>query len=489
MLSFVFRIFILFIVLALLPVHAIVLPQKNIQNEIKWQLLELATANVDIRFANQFDKVVKASQNADQALYAKELKNSYFLILNFRKYFDSLPWHQKQYLSFKLPTFSISSQLSEEYDTKALNGMLLSDLINLRPNIPFYTDYRVNIKKYLTTKDLNLPSYKYRLLNIKSRGSAVVNVKKALKILGYLDAYAPIDGDYDLELREAVIAFQKDNLLKPDGVIGFRTYKAIYRSNNERAVALARSVLRLNDKRLKDTNPYVFVNLPESMLHVYQDGQSVIDSRVIFGKYKAQTPLLYSLINNVVINPTWTVPKSIKKEYLYHLREDPLYLQKRGVDIVNNELDVIDPLSIAHNEFTEQDFKYNMRQMPGKNNPLGLYKFNFPNKADVYLHSTNQPYLFNKDNRALSHGCVRVEKAEELALYLLKDTRYNADVIKALINKGDTKWATLAFKTPVFIAYLTAYIGQDEKVYFHDDVYLIDHDAKVLPYNFLRHFK
>lgn len=469
--------------------YALVLPQRSAQNEIKWQLLELAVANVDVRFAKQFDKIVRASESKNHTLYASELKKGYFLIKHFRNYFDVLPWEQKQYLTVKLPKLIVSGASSVTYDHMALNNSLLADLISFRPNVPYYLKYRDYIKHYLTTKDLNLPKYRFKVISKKSSGESVNQLKRALKKLGFLDINCPEDGMYDLELNDAVKALQSANSLKADGIVGFRTYTAIYRTNREKAVALARSILRLNDSRLKTMSPYVLVNLPEAMLHVYSEGSSIIDSKVVIGKVKAQTPLLHSIINNVVLNPSWNVPKSIKKEYLMHLRQDPLYLQKKGIDIVDHNLNIIDPLSLSEEELTFRNFKYLMRQLPGKHNALGLYKFNFPNTEDVYLHSTSQPYLFKRDSRALSSGCVRVEKAAELAHFLLQGTRYTPKVVDRILAQGDTKWATLENKTPVFIAYWTAYIGQNSQVYFHDDVYKLDAKYKVLPKEVVAHFK
>lgn len=483
-----------FVVLAMLflmfsSANATVLPNANTQNEIKWQLLELAIANFDKRFAVQFDKIAASSKAKNLEKYAKAIEEGYFLVKSFREFYRTLPWDMKQNFNFKMPVVNINYNDIKLYEHRALNGSLFNDVESLRPKVAFYNDYRYFIREFLKTKDLNLPRYNYKVHHPGEVGEDIRTLKKVLKMLGYLSTSAKDNGTFDQKLFNAVVKFQKDNSLKPDGIVGYKTYRAMYLSNTEKAVALARTILRLDDESLTLQNQtYVIVNLPEEMLHVYSNGASIIDSKVIIGKSKAKTPLLSSKINNVVFNPYWNVPKSIKKDYINSLRSDPLYLQKRGIDIVDSHLNVIDPLTINRNELDYKKFRYLIRQKPGVDNALGLYKFNFPNSYDVYLHSTSNPKLFSKEDRALSSGCVRVEKSRELAEFLLQGTSFSPKVIQKLIDKGETKWAPLENRIPIFIAYWTAYIGYNKKIYFHDDIYSIDSKAKFLPYEIKKYF-
>jgi L,D-transpeptidase YcbB len=466
--------------------NADVLPSINSQNEIKWQLLELASANFDKRFAIQFDRVISNINN--EKIYVQELGKAYYLIKKFRTFYATLQWQNKQDFDFIFPIVSISKKDFENYNNLVLSGRLFEELVNLRPNTPYYLDYRHEIEFYLKREDIQIAPYKFKVVNEKSSGDNINILKKSLKAKGYLDSGCPIDGIYDLELSQAIKNFQSDYGLVSDGIVGEKTYQLLFMSNNLKVVELARSILRLSDVRLQNFETYILVNIPDAFLHVYSNGTNVIDSRVIVGKLGAKTPMLDGVINNVVFNPTWTVPSSIKKDYLSKLKKDPYYLQKKGIWIVDKDNNVVDPGTIDISNFEIGKFHYSMKQDSGVNNALGLYKFNFPNSLSIYLHSTSQPHLFKKVNRALSSGCIRVEKSRELAEFLLKGTYFTPKNIGKIVSSGETKWANLPVKTPLFIAYWTAYIGQNKVVYFRNDIYNIDTPKQKLPLELSRHF-
>ncbi|MGN1392657.1 MAG: L,D-transpeptidase family protein [Succinivibrionaceae bacterium] len=466
-------------------VKAIELPGSFEREEIKCQLLELAVANIDKKFIKQYIKLVK-SQSSNEEKYASELAKSFFIIKKFRDDYFSYTWTQRQNLEFIPTIVRITPDEMSWYKHLIESKELRKQLILLRPKTAIYLEYRKKILELLRQDSNFLYKYPYEVINKKSYGDKVLLLKKTLFQKGVLGSDEPIDGVYTLNLENAIKKFQKENLIADDGIVGLLTYNFLFMSNEEKAVRLARSILRLNDVSMLGEEKYILVNIPDLKMRVYEQGKSIFDSTIVVGRKDRPTPRIFSFINNVVLNPTWTVPPTIVKDYLKALRHDRLYLVNKGIDIIDYHGEVVDPLLLSNKDLTEKSFKkYRLVQQPGVENALGLYKFNFPNKDDVYLHSTSTPSAFKKQSRLLSSGCVRVEKSHELAVYLLKGTLYNDKKINHIIEKGDTKWVPLKNKVPIYIAYWTAYIGGNNKVYFRPDVYEIDSSNYKLPLGFI----
>lgn len=165
----------------------------------------------------------------------------------------------------------------------------------------------------------------------------------------------------------------------------------------------------------------IVVNVPSFMLQVIEGDSVVLESKVIIGKPETPTPELESVIRSFIIYPYWHVPKSIVKEILPQIQADSLYLRKHNYEVLDNTGTMIDASTLDWSSFGEDNFPYVLRQREGYENTMGVLKFVFANNYNVYLHDTNAKRLFGRDQRALSHGCVRVNKAVQLAHYLAKD--------------------------------------------------------------------
>lgn len=473
--------------------HANVLygmPSKYAQLEIQYQLLELATANFDKRYAIQFDKLLNSAQDNKQS-YSYQLMVSYFMIKNFREKFYSYSWDERQNLQFISNYVRITNAEIKEYKSMVHTPSMEVSLKVLRPRIDNYLEYRKNLVKYLNTKDEKLQIYDFVQIDKSSKGEAVVLLKKALMERGFLSKTASLRAYYDDELEHAIKNFQKANDLTPDGIMGELSYKLLFMTNQERAILLARSIIRLNDVGFESNNNYVIVNIPEMKMQVIDNNESIIESKVVIGRKDRMTPTLVSDIKNVVLNPTWTVPDTILKEdYLPILRKDRDYLNNKGISILDVNNDVVDPHQLSDSALTDQGFRsYRIVQDPGSRNALGQYKFSFPNKDSVYLHSTSSPMNFARSYRALSSGCVRVEKARELAEYLLRKTKYTPRQINKIIKSGKTKWAVVKDAVPVYLVYWTAYINKDKHVIFNADIYDKENNVKHLPDEIMNHFQ
>lgn len=231
----------------------------------------------------------------------------------------------------------------------------------------------------------------------------------------------------------------------------------------------------------------VEVNIPAFELTLVEDGRSpvrVLRSRAVVGGKDTPTPSFSDEIDEIVFHPTWAVPASIAvKELLPGLTDDPDRLARANVRVVSRvegeEGAEVDPRTVPWYALGEKEFPYLLVQEPGKGNPLGRVKFRFPNDHAVYLHDTDAPHLFDKDVRALSHGCVRVQRAGDLARELLTGVDgWNEDRVRdamALPPEADPKprHVKLDPPVPVHLVYFTATVSGSE-VTFHDDVYRRD---------------
>lgn len=218
----------------------------------------------------------------------------------------------------------------------------------------------------------------------------------------------------------------------------------------------------------------IVVNIPSANLLVYEPGKVTLESKVIVGQNTNRTPTLASKVTEVILYPYWNVPKKIAtKELLPLIKKNPGYLDANNFQVVNENGKVVNPAAINWQELSDAHFPYTLRQSTGCDNSLGLVKLNFYSPFVVYLHDTPWKSLFQLNKRFFSHGCMRVEKAMDLARLIMKD---NTAVIDTLTEKGclyNQRPVTLAAseKMPVFVLYNTVWVDSAATVRFYGDVY------------------
>jgi len=286
---------------------------------------------------------------------------------------------------------------------------------------------------------------------------------------------------YTPELVEGLKRFQQWQGLASDGAIGPRTRDWLNVSPQLRA-----SLLALNIQRLRllpdDMHNGIMVNIPNYSLVYYSEGNEILSSRVIVGRPDRKTPLMRSALNNVVLNPPWNVPTSlVRQDIIPKVKRDPSYLYKHGYTLLSgwsNDAEVIDPSMIDWSMVSAASFPYRLRQAPGSSNSLGRYKFNMPSSDAIYLHDTPNHGLFQKDIRALSSGCVRVNKASDLANLLLQDAGWNDSRISSTLKEGNTRFVSIRHRIPVNLYYLTAWVADDGQPQFRTDIYNYDATAR-----------
>ncbi len=283
----------------------------------------------------------------------------------------------------------------------------------------------------------------------------------------------PDDTKYDAKVAAAVRKFQESADLKPTGVLDDKTVKAINSPKRDRQI----DTVIVNMERLRWlprqlgvpalNNAYVILNVPDFTLKVMQGGAQVWTTRVVTGKPgNHATPMLTETMKFITVNPTWNVPPSIiYNEYLPALQQDPTVLQRMGLKLERN-----------------RDGSIHISQPPGEANALGRIRFNFPNKFLVYQHDTPDKNLFAKEERAFSHGCMRVQNPDQYASTLLNivmpNDKYTPEKIRSMYGRSEID---LRFPTPipVHITYQTAFVDDAGKLQMRKDVY--GRDAKMLP--------
>lgn len=281
------------------------------------------------------------------------------------------------------------------------------------------------------------------------------------------------------DLGAALKQYQTRNGIQADGVLGKTTLAALNVPASERA-----NEIMLNMERWRWLPPfasrYIEVNTADATLKVIDSGKTVLTSRIIAGKRASPTPMFFAQVEQVTINPPWNVPNNIARhEMLPKLRRNPGYLAKEHIVIVNGPSGDPNGTSINWRNISAAKFPYSFRQLPGDDNSLGYVKLEMPNKFNSYLHDTPSRNLFARDDRHLSHGCMRVQEIQPLASYVLTgDVNAGLIQIKSLIDAHETKHIALDRKLPVYVLYWTAIADADGNAGFRSDVY--GRDAKLL---------
>jgi murein L,D-transpeptidase YcbB/YkuD len=221
---------------------------------------------------------------------------------------------------------------------------------------------------------------------------------------------------------------------------------------------------------------HILVNQTAFRLRLYDDSEIVHTANVVIGKRSHSTPVFSEVMEHIVLNPYWNVPRSIAtKEMLPQLAQDPAYLARQGYEVFEmdgRKASRIDSAGVSWWQVGRQTFNYQIRQPPGRSNALGRLKFMFPNRFNIYLHDTPSKSLFSRSSRAFSHGCVRLQNPQRLAEILLGwDKGWNAHKISRMVDSGRNQAIFLDKKIPIYLTYLTAWVDDDGEVAYLDDVY------------------
>ena len=378
------------------------------------------------------------------------------------------------------------SLLVDPFFISSLNNLLekkqfSSLLISLQPSHKNYWELKKGIKKFVDSMDRRIFTHVTYPFKKNDAKDSLYFIKLLQKRLAESNCLAPGTKVTDSAgLSSAIKRYQVQKGLKTDGKYGKTLITSLNTNDAEKFKRIAITLDRYKQLPGKMPSKYIWVNLPGYYLELINADTVVFESKVICGKPETRTPLLTSEISDIITYPTWTVPTSIiVKQYLPRLKNNPSYISRLGLKLMNGRGEAINPGSVNWAKYSK-GIPYRIVQGSGDNNSLGVIKFNFDNPYAVYLHDTNQRYLFKNASRALSHGCVRVQEWEKLAYYIAandstlsknKDSlKYTADSIKNWIGHKERHMIDVKNHIPLFIRYFSCE-GKNGTIKFYEDMY------------------
>jgi murein L,D-transpeptidase YcbB/YkuD len=359
-------------------------------------------------------------------------------------------------------------------------GDLAVFLVGLAPQAPEYS--RLMAEKFALEQVIAAGGYGDRIaapeVKVGAQGAPVLALRDRLIAIGYLDR--SFTQTYDSDIQAAVQRFQLNNGITPDGSANKETVEALNASAQDRLKSVVVAMERL---RWMGNAPlgvrHVWVNQPDFTVKVVDDGAVTFNSKVVIGKVGAdtQSPEFSDIMEFMVINPTWSVPRSIVvKEYLPQFQRNPT--AQGQLQLLDRSGRVVDRSQIDFTAYTPNNFPFALRQPPEDGNALGKVKFMFPNQYNIYLHDTPSKSLFTREVRAFSHGCIRVAAPFDFAYTLLARQTDDPKALFAKYLKGG-KEAVLNIDTPipVHLVYFTAWPDDQGRIGYRHDIY--GRDAKL----------
>ena len=328
-------------------------------------------------------------------------------------------------------------------------------MTQMRPEYPEYKELQKQLERYRTIIAKggwqDVPEGKALKPGDKATVERLTALRDRLRVEGY-DAGADTTV-YGHGLASAIAQFQREHGIVVDSALGKETLNALNVPATYRLGQIAANMERYRWMPRALGDRYVFVNVPAFRAEAYDDGKEVLQMKVIVGSEfeDRNTPVFSDSMQYVVFRPYWNATDSIMEKELWpKVESDPTFLERNDYEIV-----------------TEAG-KQRIRQKPGDKNALGLVKFMFPNTFSIYMHDTPEHELFAKDIRAFSHGCIRLEKPEEMAQWALG---WSADQVREAMQNGrDDRHVNLKKKIPVYIVYFTTFM-RDGRLHFGNDLY------------------
>jgi len=373
----------------------------------------------------------------------------------------------KRFVQFSLDTYKDEDVNSRQFETfvpiKKQTVLSLADSILSKNNkdnekyaatTPYYGELKAQLARYV---ELNkngawdtIPVSKTKFVAGKNFPELFA-IKKRLAATGEFTVSDTTD-TFTPELGDAIKEYQSTHGITPDGKITASLIKSMNVSPIKKIQQLLVNMERMHWMPVKREGKLILVNIPEFMLHITEGDKHVIHMAVVVGKEGHTTTMFSDDLEYVVFSPYWNIPPSIvKAEIEPSIAKNPNYLAQNNMERTSDG---------------------GVRQLPGPKNSLGRVKFLFPNSFNIYFHDTPAKSLFEKDNRAASHGCIRLSDPVAMANYLLQDSpEWTPEKIEEAMNSGVEKTVKLKHSVPVIITYYTAWVDENKKMNFREDVY------------------
>lgn len=436
--------------------------------------------------ANNFMNLINTMiiETNDSSLYNKKLATLYVsFVRDSTKHEEVSPLQTELYLTGQFFTYVSKVYNNKDVDaadlgwfipkkkfdfTKLVDSVVVAKGKGEDKYLPLNPQYKqlqealtkyYNIQKKDSWHSISKPKKTYKA---GDSSAAIAQIKHRLFLLGDLPQ-EDTTTQYTVALSDAVTSFQHRVGLKETGIVDTATIRELNCPISERIKQMIINLERMKWMPPESDSNYIVVNIPEYKLYVYDNGKREFDMNVIVGKEGTGTVIFTGKLKFVVFSPYWNLPPSIvKKEILPEIDKNPAYLEEQDMEVTGYENDL--PV---------------IRQRPGEKNSLGLVKFLFPNNYNIYLHDTPFKDLFSKQSRNFSHGCIRIEDATKMALYLLRDDpSYTEEKVDSLMHLDHEKWVTIKNPVRVSIVYFTAWVDDDGKVNFRKDIYGHDEDME-----------
>jgi murein L,D-transpeptidase YcbB/YkuD len=409
-----------------------------------------------IPYQDQFDSIYESTKESKTPNSSNELLTTTLYFFYIDKVYHGIEKAKSDEMEWFLPR---EKQLYTAYtDSLIIEPSLIKK--NKKTLFSQYYLLKDQLKKYRQIEkkggwdSITLPAG-IKTLKIGDSLPAIAQVRKRLFLDGFLknDTESAI---YDPDLAAAVVKFKKTRGIDGDKLLYGSTLNYLSTPVNALIKTLVVNMERCRwvSKDITKSTELIAVNIPSYELTYFKKGKIVLQSNVVVGKTLNKTVIFSAPMKYIVFSPYWNLPQSIiQKEILPEIEKNSNYLATHNMEWNNG----------------------NIRQKPGIKNSLGLVKFLFPNSNAIYLHDTPSKYLFNKEKRAFSHGCIRVAKPVELATKIMEDdTSWTPEKINEAMHAGKETWYTLKNKIPVYIGYFTAWQGPEGILYFYDDIYKRD---------------
>lgn len=385
-------------------------------------------------------------------------------------------------------SWEISPKLQKVHYTDLLNealkeGEIRRNLETLYPKFNIYKRGREVIRALDEKSKSDSLSWKPvkldKTIKVGDSHNSIPVIRERLQFWGYVGQYELNDPKlYDSILGLGVREFQQKNGMEPDGALGKNSISGLNNSPQDLMDRAAVNMERLRwlPDTIKDAE-IILVNIANYRLDYINKLDTLFTSRVIVGKSYHASPIFSAPMSYLVFSPYWNIPNSIaRNEIIPAVRKNPNYLSQKNMEVVTTSGKPVDPNTI---NWSSKSFPYLIRQKPGGSNSLGLVKFMFPNKHSVYIHDTPSRSLFEREDRALSHGCIRLQNPAEFAKILLSDMpEWTEERIKDAMNQQTERIVNLRRKIPVVLVYLTFWADSKGHANFRQDVY--NRDAEIL---------
>lgn len=355
----------------------------------------------------------------------------------------------------------------------------------LYPNAELYAQGKKAIKELYETLKKDTLTWDMQpvdgAIKVGERHAAIPALRKRLIFWDFLKPYKTEDPTlFDSELLVGLQKYQKSNGMNPDGVIGSLVAESLNKSPQDLIDIASVNMERLRwMPAINWDQEMVLVNVANYQLDYLQQSDTVFTAKVIVGKEYSESPTFSAPMSYIVFSPYWNIPPSITKdEIIPAVKRNEGYLDEKNMEIVTTSGEPIDASQVDWSSGKEEEFPYRVRQKPGGDNSLGLVKFMFPNEYNIYIHDTPARSLFQKETRALSHGCIRIQNPEQFAKILLDDNKWTDEKIQEAMHQDKEETVKLDRKIPVVLLYMTFWADKGGKANFRPDVY--DRDAALL---------